>query len=159
MGLGHYTDMDHYGRVRDAFNKAMETDTSLKTTTHFGQLFAKYGTDHMAAATQHTIDIVEEAIEDDEAREELTQQAIKEVMKKAAGGDASGILPYLKQTFPDDADDNDALDWYLDQACDLLGEAGNRDAVKALLEVRYPLVGEDEDKEEWIESELDTRFD
>jgi hypothetical protein len=158
-GLGYYKDMDHYGRVRDAFNKAMEEDTSLKTTTHFGQLFAKYGTDHMAASHQHTVDILEEAIEDDEAREELTQEAIKEVMKKAAGGDTSGILAYLKQTFPDDADDNDAIDWYLDQACDLLGEAGNRDAVKALCEVRYPLVGEDEDKEEWIQSELDVRFD
>jgi len=159
MALGYYKDMDHYGRVRDAFNKAMEEDTSLKTTTHFGQLFAKYGTAHMEAATQFTVDAVAEAIEEGEDRDALIETATKEVMAMAASGRAAEIVAYLKKTFPDDADDNDALDWYLDRACDLLGEAGNRDAVRALLEVRYPLVGEDEDKEEWIQSEFDVRFE
>jgi len=159
MALGHYKDMDHYGRVRDAFNKAMEEDTSLKTTTHFGQLFAKYGTAHMEAGTQFTVDAVAEAIEEGEDRDALIEKAAREIMTMAASGRAGETLPYLKKTFPDDADDNDALDWHLDRACDLLGEAGNRDAVKGLLEIRYGLVGEDEDKEEWIQSEFDIRFD
>ncbi|UCH77298.1 MAG: hypothetical protein JSU81_06030 [Candidatus Coatesbacteria bacterium] len=158
MNLGYYKDMDHYGRVRDAFTKAMEEDVSLKLATHFGQLFAKYGTAHMEAATQHTIDVVAEAIEEGEDRDALIEEAVREVVKRAAAGDVAGIVDYLKQTFPDDADDNDALDWYLDKACDLLAEAGNRDAARHLLGVRHGLVGEDEDREEWIESELDSLF-
>ncbi len=153
-----YQDMDHYGRVRDAFTKAMEEDTSLKLATHFGQLFAKYGTGHMEAATQFTVDAVAEAIEEGEDRDKLQEEAVREIMKMATGGNAGDIVAYLKKTFPDDADDNDALDWYLDKACDLFGEAGNRDAARALLEVRHGLVGEDEDKEEWIKDELDTLF-
>ena len=153
-----YRDMDHYGRVRDAFNKAMEEDTSLKLTTHFGQLFAKYGTGHMEAATQFTVDAVAEAIEEGEDRDDLADRAVREVMTMAASGAAGGAVDDVKKTLPDDADDNDAQDWYLDKACDHLGEAGNRDAVRNLLEVRYGLVGENEDKEEWVQSEFDIRF-
>jgi len=57
-GLGIFTDMAHWGRVRDGFNAAMGADTSLKLATHFGELFAKYGQQHMAASTQYSVDVV-----------------------------------------------------------------------------------------------------
>jgi hypothetical protein len=157
MALG-YKDMDHWGRVRDGFNAAMGADTTLKLATHFGELFAKYGQGHMAAATQFSVDVAQEHIEEGEARDKLQADAVKEVMKMAVGGKKTEILPYLKKTFPDDADDADALDWYLDKACDLFGEAGNKDGARAVLEVRHGLRGEDEPLKEWVDHELELLF-
>jgi hypothetical protein len=154
-----YADMNHWGRVRDGFNKAMEQDTSLKLSTHFGQLFAKYAPEHMAASHQHTVDLVAEHIEECEDRDALQEEAVKVCMKMAAGGQAGQMVAYLKQTFPDDADDNDALDWYLDKACDLFGEAGNRDAATAVLQVRYGLQDDEDDPMEvWVNDQLNILF-
>jgi len=153
-----FKDMDHWAKVRDGFNDAMGKDTTLKLATHFGQLFAKYGQEHMAAGTQYSVDVVTEYKEQGEARDKLQQDAVKQAMKMAVSGQAGGILDYLKKTFPDDAGDADALDWYLDKACDLFGEAGNRDGARAVLEVRHGLRGEEEPKKEWVENELELLF-
>lgn len=154
-----YQDMNHYGRVRDGFTKAMEQDTSLKLSTHFGQLFAKYGQGHMQASHQHSVDLVAEAMEQDKQREQQEQQVVRDVMKMGASGQAAQIIPYLKKTFPDDAEDNDALDWYVDKGVDLFAEAGNQQGARALLDVRFQLVGdEDEEQQEWVNDELERLF-
>jgi hypothetical protein len=152
-----YRDQAHWNRVRDGFNAKMAADTTARLATHFGQLFAKYGTAHMASAQQHAHDVVSEAIEDGEDRDALMEKAVRQVSALAAHGRAPDAVAYLRQTFPDDADDADALDWYLDRALDQLGEAGNRDAARALLAVRYDFIGgdEDESREEWVANKLD----
>ena len=63
----------------------------------------------------------------------------------AGAGQAAQILPFLKDYFPDDAEDNDALDWWFDKACDMCGESGDRARAEALLPIRYQLQ-EDEKK-------------
>jgi len=50
------------------------------------------------------------------------------------------------------------MEWYLDKSLDMLADAGNRDAARALLGVRYDLLGETENKTEWVEDELDMLF-
>ncbi len=157
-GLGFFTDMAHWGRVRDGFNTAMGADTSLKLATHFGELFAKYGQQHMAASTQYSVDVVTMAKEDEADRDALQQKAFRDVAQMAATGRAGEVLTYLKTTFPDDADDNDVMEWYLDKSLDMLADAGNRDAAGALLGIRYDVRGETEPKSEWVEHELDMLF-
>jgi len=152
-----YADMDHYQRVSDGFTAAMEKD--MKIASHFGQLFAQYGTGHMANMQQLSEDLVARHLQDVEDSDDLEEQAIAEVMKRAASGQATTVVDYLKQTFPDDADDNDALDWYLDKACDQFGEAGNRGAALALLEVRFTLQEDEDDKDDWINSAMELLFD
>jgi hypothetical protein len=154
--LGYYTDLDHWGRVRDGFNAAMSADTSLKLATHFGQLFAKYGQGHMAASTQFTEDVIAEAKEAEADRDELITKTTREIAALAAGARGAEILPLLKKNYPDD--DNDYYDWLVDKALDMLAEAGNKDAARNLLAVRYDLCGETENKKEWIENELDSLF-
>jgi len=157
-GLGFFTDMAHWGRVRDGFNAAMGADTSLKLATHFGELFAKYGQEHMAASTQYTVDVVTMAKEEQNDRDALQQKAFRDVAQMAATGRAGEVLTYLKITFPDDANDNDVMEWYLDKSLDMLADAGNRDAAGALLGIRYDVRGETEPKSEWVEHELDMLF-
>lgn len=154
--LGYYTDMDHWGRVRDGFNNAMSADTSLKLATHFGELFAKYGQGHMAAATQYSVDVVAEAKEQEAARDELITKMTREVAALANAAKGAEILPLLKKNYPDE--DEDYYDWLVDKALDMLAEAGNKNAARNLLSVRYDIRGETEDKKEWIESELDSLF-
>jgi hypothetical protein len=156
--LGFFTDMAHWGRVRDGFNAAMGADTSLKLATHFGELFAKYGQEHMAASTQYTVDVVTMAKEEQDDRDALQQKAFRDVAQMAATGRAGEVLSYLKTTFPDDANDNDVIEWYLDKSLDVLADAGNRDAAGALLGIRYDVRGETEPKSEWVEHELDMLF-
>jgi hypothetical protein len=155
-GLG--LDIDTWKKVNAGFTKAMEEDTSLKLATHFGELFAKYGTAHMDASTQASEDIIAEAMDEHEEQEELQRKAIRDIMKMAVAGDEAGILPYLKKTFPEDADDEDALDWYIDNALDKFEETGNKDGARVLFSVRYDLMDEEGDKEEWIDDELDSLF-
>ncbi len=161
LGIDGVNSMEQYHKAKKAFDDAMSADTSLTFTTKFGEFFAKYGTDHMAAVEQHTVDILTDIKEEEEEREATEENAVREIMKMAVSGQAADIISYLKATFPDDADDNDALDYYSDKACDLFEEAGNRDGAKAMLGVRYELTGKEEsdDKEEWIADELESLFD
>lgn len=161
LGIDGVNSMEQYHKAKKAFDDAMTADTSLTFTTKFGDFFAKYGVDHMAAVKQHSVDILTDIKEEKAEQEETEENALREIMKLAVAGKASEILPYIKATFPEDVDDNDALDHYADQACDLFGEAGNRDGAKAMLSVRYELTGKEEndDREEWIEDELDSLFD
>jgi hypothetical protein len=154
-GLG---DMDKWKRISAGFSSAMGADTSLKLATHFGQLFAKYGQAHMQAGTQFSVDVVAEANEAQEARDVLQQKAVRELASMAAAGNGAGVIPYLKKTFPDDAEDTDVLDWHVDKALNMLAEAGNKDAARVLLGVRFDLRGEEGDKKEWIENELESLF-
>jgi hypothetical protein len=151
-----YKDEDHYKRVSEGFNAAMAADTSFKMTTHFGELFAKYNAGFIAQGTQYSVDAVAEAMDDHEEMEKLQQTAIREVARLAASGQANGVVDYLKKTIPDV--DEDSMEWYMGYALDLLAKAGNRDAARALLSVRYDVRGETDNKQEWINSELDILF-
>jgi len=112
-------------------------------TQYTAQYEQKYGVGHGDGLT-------------DEEREVKVKA---EVLQMAKSGNASQILAYLKKTFPDDAGDNDALDWWLDAACDQCGEDGDRATAQALLTVRYPLQEDEDDPlEEWVASELSSLF-
>lgn len=94
----------------------------------------------------------------DETGDDLNDRVKNDLLAYARHGRANEIIPYLKHTFPDDADDNDALDWHVDQACDKAGEEGDRAAAQALVAVRYELSEKDEPRGEFIESAMNMLF-
>ena len=57
------------------------------------------------------------------------------------------------------ADDNDSMDWWIDKACDMCEESGDRTRAQQLLPIRYQLR---EDKEtplnEWVASQMELLF-
>ena len=95
----------------------------------------------------------------DETGDELEERVKKDLVAMAKSGRGAEILPYLKKTFPDDADDADALDHHVDQAADVVGEEGDKNAALVLLKIRYSLQEDEDDPEdEWIESAMDLLF-
>lgn len=81
------------------------------------------------------------------------------IMEMAGNGQAQQILPYLKDYFPDDAEDMDALDWWIDKCCDMCGESGDRARAEQLLPIRYVLQEDEEDPmAEWVASEMESLF-
>ncbi len=88
------------------------------------------------------------------------EKILGQVLSMAGAGQAAQILPYLREYFPDDAHDTDALDWWLDKACDMCGESGDRARAQALLPHRYGLQDDvDEPLEQWVASEMESLFD
>lgn len=111
-----------------------------KWTAHFQQ---KYGVGHADGMT------------DDEREDAI----VAEIIAMGKSGQAGNIIAFLKQKFPDDADDMDALDWWVDKACDKCGEDGDRATAQQLLPVRYQLQeDEDDPMDEWIASAMDMLF-
>jgi hypothetical protein len=109
-------------------------------TAHFE---AKYGVGHADGLTS----------------DEREEQTIAKIVEMGRSGQAGQVVGFLKEKFPDDADDMDALDWWVDKACDLCGEQGDRATAQQLLPVRYSLQeDEDEPMNEWIESAMDMLF-
>lgn len=91
--------------------------------------------------------------------DEREEQTLATILDMARGGKAQQLVAFLKEKFPDDADDNDALDWWLDKACDMCGESGDQATAKQLLYVRYPLQeDEDDPMEEWVASSMEMLF-
>ena len=91
--------------------------------------------------------------------DEREEQVIAHILEMARTGQAAQIVAFLKEKFPDDADDMDALDWWVDKACDLCGEQGDRSTAAQLLPVRYGLQEDEEDPmHEWVESEMESLF-
>ncbi|MCA9671114.1 MAG: hypothetical protein KC503_36200 [Myxococcales bacterium] len=114
-------------------------DDYNRLTAQFQQ---KYGVGHADGMTS------------DEREEVVVQQLID----MARNGQANQIIGFLKQKFPDDADDNDALDWWVDKACDVCGEQGDRGAAQQLIPVRYQLSEQDEPYDEFYESAMSMLF-
>jgi hypothetical protein len=111
-----------------------------KWTAHYE---AQYGVGHADGLTS-------------DEREEKT---IAHIIEMGRSGQAGQVVAFLKDKFPDDADDMDALDWWVDKACDLCGEQGDRATAQQLLPVRYSLQeDEDEPMNEWIESAMEMLF-
>ena len=91
--------------------------------------------------------------------EEREEKIVAKVLEMAGAGQAPQILGFLKSYFPEDADDMDALDWWVDKACDICAERGDRARAQALLPVRYQLQEDvDESVEEWVSSEMESLF-
>lgn len=89
-------------------------------------------------------------------REEKT---IAEVIQMAASGRAPELVAFLRGRFPDDAHDNDAIDWWLDKACDKCEETGDKNTAFQLLHARYPLQEDEDDPvDEWVQSEMESLF-
>lgn len=86
-------------------------------------------------------------------------KTIAEVFEMGRGGQAPQIVAFLKQRFPDDADDGDALGWWIKKAIDKCEESGDRNTALQLLHAQYPLLEDEEDPlEEWVASEMDGLF-
>ncbi len=87
------------------------------------------------------------------------EKILSQILDMAGSGRAAEILPFLKNYFPDDADDDDALDWWLDTACDRCGDAGDRARAQQLLPIRYQLLEDKDDPQhEWIASQMESLF-
>ncbi len=128
-----------WGQKFNANAMAMMDDYN-KWTAHFQQ---KYGVGHADGMT------------DDEREDAVVAQ----IIQMGQSGQAGSIIGFLKQKFPDDADDMDALDWWVDKACDKCGEAGDRATAQQLLPVRYQLQeDEDDPMDEWVASEMESLF-
>jgi len=113
----------------------------------YDKLTAKYRAKYGLADTEETSD-------------ELEERVTKDVAEMAKGGRGAEMMPYLKKTFPDDADDNDALDHYLGLAADQVASKGDKRAAMVILGVRYEISDDQDDpKDEWIASEMEMLFD
>lgn len=87
------------------------------------------------------------------------EQTIEKLLDLARTGQASSIVSYLKDKFPDDAEDMDVLHWWVDKACDKCGEIGDKGAAQELLSVRYTLQDDKDDPMHvWVESEMESLF-
>ncbi len=84
---------------------------------------------------------------------------VGEILTMAGSGQTAQIIPYLQEYFPEDAHDNDALDWWLDQACDKCVETGDQGRAQQILWMRHGLQDDvDEPVAEWVQSELESLF-
>lgn len=128
-----------WGQHFSANAMAMMDDYN-RWTAHYQQ---QYGVGHADGMTS-----------DD--REEAT---IEKLLEMARTGQAGNIVGFLRQTFPDDADDMDALHWWVDKACDKCGEIGDQGAAQQLLSVRYTLQDDKDDPMHvWVQSEMEMLF-
>jgi hypothetical protein len=88
-------------------------------------------------------------------REEMI---IGKILTMTKSGQVSHVLPFLREYFPDLANDSDALDWWLDKACDLCPRTGDRATAQQLLIVRHGLRQESDPVQQWVPSELERLF-
>jgi hypothetical protein len=87
------------------------------------------------------------------------EKVLAHIIQLASTGQAAQIVPYLKDYFPEEAEDMDAQHWWVDKACDMCGESGNRATAEQLLYVRYHLQEDHDDPQDvWVASELESLF-
>jgi hypothetical protein len=92
-------------------------------------------------------------------QDQREEMILAKIMEMAGNGQAQQILPYLKDYFPDDAEDMDALDWWIDKCCDMCEESGDRARAQQLLPIRYLLQEDEEDPMEvWVASQMESLF-
>jgi hypothetical protein len=126
------------------WNKKMSQEASK-----YHQLFTEYSAKYSAMYGDG----------DGLTQDQREDKILAQILQMAGAGQAAQILPFLKDYFPDDAEDNDALDWWFDKACDMCGESGDRARAEALLPIRYQLQEDEEDPmQEWVASEMESLF-
>ena len=133
-----------WSNVGQYWNKKMAQEASK-----YGDLFTQY------SAKYQGIYGTGDGLTNDE-REEMIYAKILEM---AGSGQAAQILPFLRDYFPEDADDNCVMNGWLDKACDRCEVAGDRARAEQLMPLRYPLQDdEDEPMEQWVQSQLESLF-
>ncbi len=91
--------------------------------------------------------------------DEREEMIYAKILEMAGSGQAAQILPYLKDYFPEDADDNDVMDGWLDKACDMCEVSGDRARAEQIMPLRYPLQDDEDDPmAEWVQSQLESLF-
>jgi hypothetical protein len=84
---------------------------------------------------------------------------IDKLLEMAGTGQAAHMIAYLQQKFPEDAQNYDALDWWMDKACDKCGQMGDRNRAQQLLWARFPLQSDQsEGVQAYMESQMNILF-
>lgn len=126
------------------WNKKLSQEASK-----YHQLYTQYGATYEAKYGNG------DGLTNDQREEMITAK----ILEMVGAGQGSQILPYLKDYFPDDADDMDVMDGWFDRACDACETNGDRERAQALLVLRYPLQEDEEDPlETWVARKMDFLF-
>jgi hypothetical protein len=65
------------------------------------------------------------------------------------------IAEYVRKSFPD-ADDEDTLDYYLQDAADQVAEKKKWEKLKTILEARFEILQPGGDRDDWVKDEMDS---
>ncbi len=126
------------------WNKRMSQEA-----TKYHQLFTEYSAKYEAKY----------GTGDGLTQDQREEMIVAKILEMAGTGQADQIVPFLKDYFPEDAEDLDVLNGWVDRACDVCGESGDRARAAVLLPVRYQLQEDEEDSmEEWVASEMESLF-
>ncbi|MBN1182682.1 MAG: hypothetical protein JXB49_10370 [Bacteroidales bacterium] len=149
-------DQEHFNEINNAYWAAMNTDATGMLATHYSDFFMKYSPQHAATVNQMMADAMEAGTKQLEDTEKRTQEVYKTVKKMAkSGAKPVDIAAYVRETITD-AEDEDELDYYLENSMDELVDNEKWDAVKILLQARFEILQPGGDMEEWVEEEMES---
>ena len=149
-------DQEHFNEVNEGFMAAMTADATGMLSVHYGNMYMKYAPEHAAAVNQSVADAMAANTQLLADNEERSEKLPKKLRKMARGGSSpEELIEYIKEAVPD-ADDNEELDLFLEEAGEQLAEKKKWKPLKTLLEARFKLLDPGGSMEEWIEDEMDS---
>jgi len=149
-------DQDHFNRISEAFMAAMTADTTGMLSTHYSDFYMKHAPQHAAAVHQTLADAMAENTEMLADNDERSEKVPKKLRKMArAGEDPEALLAYVRKAIPD-ADNEEELDLYMEEAAEALAEKKKWKALKIMLKARFILLNPGGSMDEWIEDETES---
>ncbi len=151
-------DKSHFDEINREFSAAIQADETGHLSSHYGRLFMEFQPQHAAncaATIGEAVTANQARLEHDEKKKESLHIKLRE-MSKSSGPEE--IAQLVRDTYPEEADDEEFLDDHLSEVADDLYEEEELEQVKVLLAARFEILQPGGDREEWVAERLDELF-